>query len=621
MPRSDEVDLPARAPCGAAMSEQADVRRVGRTMGGPWLALSVATLAAILLCIGLAVAPTLFKGATLRSDIAEQVRATMGLTLTADGPVRFRLFPQPHVEMTDLRLADGSGRLAVEAQSLQGDVRFLPLLVGRLEIGSAWLDHPRLRIDLDAGAMPADSAIGRALHAAQPGPPSGQRLGTVTLVDGTAILKSKSQPHDILLEAINVTLDWRNLDAPATLTGAMTFAGVDADVAAWVAQPSNLLRGDSSALTLRIHSDVLDLSATGEFASSPSTRYRGRVTASAPSLPKALALAGFRGTWPAPFANLALKSDAAIGGGTLDLLNLRLRLDDNAFEGTLAYQSSGTAPTLSGTLASEQLSLAPFAASAPPVLDAERQWSREKVRPDLHDDLRLDLRVSATHMRLPPYLVDDAALSVMTRGGRTDVALVEGKAYGGALKGHASVGLSPDGFSLRAAGTLTDADASAMSWDVFGRQLAAGTLSLSANLEGAGDSADAMARSLRGWVRGKAKDGELSGFNIGLALQGQASGRDEDVVAALRKGRTPFETMDIALQVSDGTVTVDGFGLKGPTATLTLGGHADLVRRRLDLRTAASRPDAGGQLAFTIEGPFEQPRVGPAAAPANSEQP
>ncbi len=524
------------------MSERTEARGTGHSVRDPWLLLSLAALVAILACIGLAAAPTLFKGATLRSDLAEQVRSTTGLTLIADGSVRFRLFPQPHVEMTDLHLADGSGRLAVEAQSLQGNVRFLPLLVGRLEIGSAVLDHPRLRIDLDAGAVPADSAIGRALHAAQPGPtPGNQRLGTVTLVNGTAILKSKTQPRDILLDAVNVTLDWRNLDAPATLTGAVTFAGVDADVAAWVAQPSSLLRGETSAITLRVHSDLLDLSTTGEFASSPSAKYRGRVTASAPSLPKALLLAGIGGTWPAPFADLALTSDAAISGGTLDLLNLRLRLDDNSFEGTLAYQSSGTAPTLSGTLATEQLSLAPFAGSAPPLLDAERQWSRDKVRADLRDDLHLDLRVSATHMRLAPYLVDDAALSVMTRGGRTDVALVEGKTYGGALKGHASIGLSPDGFSVRAVGTLTDADASALSWDLFGRQLAAGSLSLSANLEGAGDSADAMVRSLRGWVKGKAKDGELSGTNIGLALQDQASGRGEDVAAALRKGRTPFE--------------------------------------------------------------------------------
>ena len=577
-----------------------------------------AVIIAVLLCAGAVAAPYLFKGATLRSEIAAQVRATMGLTLKANGPVRFALFPQPHVEMVDLHVADQSGTLRIDAESLQGEVRFLPLLVGRLEIASAALERPHLSIDLDAGEMPADSAIGRALRVSASGAaPGRQRLGTVTLVDGTAILKSKARARDVHVDAVNVTIDWRNLDAPATLTGAVAFEGVEADVAAWVAQPSNLLRGDSSAITLRVRSVPLDLSAGGEFAGAPAARYHGRVTLRAPSLPAALSLVGVEAALPAPFVNFTLSSDATVGGGTLDLLNLRLRCDDNTFEGTLAYQDHGGAPPiLSGTLATEQFSLAPFTAKAPPVLDGERRWSRDQLKPDLRDDLRLDLRISATHLRLAPYLVDDAALSVMTRDNRTDIALVEGKAYGGALKGHASIGISDSGFSVRAAGTLTEADASALSWDLFGRQLAAGLLTVSANLEGAGDSADALVRSLRGWVKGRASDGELSGVNLGLALRDPVGARGESMTAALRKGRTPFQTADFALQIADGLVTVDGGGLKGPDAILTLGGKADLAQRSFDLQNAASQPPGSGEgkMVFTIKGPFDQAHVAPVAA-------
>ena len=179
----------------------------------------------------------------------------------------------------------------------------------------------------------------------------------------------------------------------------------------------------------------------------------------------------------------------------------------------------------------------------------------------------------------------------MTRDGRTDVALVEGKAYGGALKGHASIGISDAGFSLRAAGALTEADAGALSWDLFGRQIAAGSLTMSANLEGAGDSADALVRSLRGWVKGRASDGELSGLNLGLALRDLAGTRG-DAAAALRKGRTPFQAADFALQIADGFATVEGGGLKGPDALVTLGGKADLAQRSFDLQNAAT-PAAG----------------------------
>ncbi len=581
-----------------------------------------ALLALLLLCAGLAAAPILFKGASLRSEIAEQVRSTAGLTLTADGPVRFRLFPQPHVEMADLHIIDRTGALRIDATGLEGQVRFLPLLVGRLEIASAALERPHLSIDLDAGPAPADRAVGRALRSDAPrGAPGSQRLGIVTLVDGTAVLKSKARAHDVVVDAVNLTVDWRSLDAPATLTGAVTFRGHSAEVAAWVAQPSSLLRGDSSAITLRVRSAPLDLSANGVFAGSPAAGYHGRITASAPSLPDALALAGIDAALPAPFADFTLTSDATVGGGTLDLPNLRLQLDGNAFEGTLAYQGNGGAPTLSGTLATEQFSLVPFLAKAPPLLDPARRWSRERVRPDRRDQLRLDLRISATHLRLPPYVIDDAALAVMTRDGRTDVALVEGKTYGGTLKGHASVGLSGGNFSVRAAGALTAADAGALSWDLFGRQVAAGSLSVSANLESAGDSAGALVGSLRGWAKGRVGDGELSGVDLGLALRDRDANDEDGASAALRKGRTPFEAADFSFQIADGVATIDSAGLKGPDATLRIGGKADLAQRRFDLRSAASLsstsslPSATGALVFTIKGPFDQAVVTPEPAP------
>ncbi len=558
------------------------------------------------LCIGVAAAPGLFKGATLRSDIVEQVHASMGLTLKVDGAVRFELLPKPHVEMVDLHIADKSGALRIDAESLQGEVRFLPLLVGRLEIASAVLQRPHLVIDLDAGASAPEGKMGRPLHPSPVGSMPGQRLGALTLVDGSAVLKSRARARDMLFQAVNVTIDWRNFDAPATLTGGLTFEGVDTDVAAWVAQPSALLRGDPSALTLRLHSALLDLSAGGEFAGSPIARYRGRVSLTGPSLPQALAFAGIRLPAPAPFANLSLTSDATAGGGAFDLTNLRLRLDGNAFEGTLAYQlGDGGASFLSGTLATEQLSLAPFIVKAPPLLDRDRRWSRDRVAPlPQADDLRLDLRISATHIRLSPYRIDDAALAVMTRDGRTDIALVDGKIYGGGVKGHVSLGSAPEGFSVRVAGSITDADASALSWDLFGRQVAAGSVSLAANLETAGDSASTLVGGLRGWIKGRAVDGDISG--LGTAVSDPTTGSGNALATALGKGRTPFDAAEMTLQIAGGQAAVEKGELRRADLLLKLSGMADVGQRRFDLTGVLGRPGGAGTPAFTIKGPFDR---------------
>jgi AsmA protein len=607
---------------------QITTRAVPPAWGWP-VAAACACLGGAVIVVAFAAAPYLFNGASLRSEIAEQVLSTTGLVLKADGPVQFRLLPQPHVEMADLHFTDRSGALTIDAATLAGDVRFLPLLVGRLEIASATLDHPHLIIDLDRKVIPADSTIGRAIKADGTMPPDGTgRLGVVTLVEGTAVLKGKARSGPTLIEAVNVTVDWRNLDAPASITGALTFRGVNADVAAWLGQPSSLLRGDHSAIALRIHSTSLDLSANGDVTTAPGLTFHGRLSAGAPKLADALALGGYGATLPAPFENVALTGDATIGGGALDLPNVHLHLDGNDYEGTLAYQTAGERPALAGTLATEQLSLAPFLNVAPPILDAERHWSTQQPHVDHTDRLDLDLRISATHLRLPPFVVDDAALAVMTRDNRTEVALVEGKAYGGKLKGRASIGMMDTGLSLRAAGSLNDADVSALTWDGFGRQLAAGALSISANIESAGDTPMALMNGLHGWIKGRASDGELSGVDLGHGLREMDRQRFEAVLPALRNGRTSFGTMVFGLQIVDGVATIDEAVLRGPDTTLNVSGKADIGRRALDLRAIAASPDADplaavSTLRFDIGGTFDKPTVMPqfVGKPSTSEKP
>ena len=224
-----------------------------------------------------------------------------------------------------------------------------------------------------------------------------------------------------------------------------------------------------------------------------------------------------------------------------------------------------------------------------------------------------------THIRLAPFTIDDAALAVMTRSDRTEVALVEGKVYGGTVKGRFSVGVQDDGVSLRGTCTLTDVDASALTWDGFGRQLATGTLSTSINLETSGGSIADLMRNLQGGLKGHATDGEISGIDIGRGLRGVDRNRGETLLTALRSGRTPFQTLAFAAQIVDGDATIDESSIKGPDAAIAIGGSADLGARRLDLQAVAT-PPAGvpltaaastPRLSFDIKGTFDKVMVKP----------
>ena len=555
--------------------------------------------------VGVAAVPFLFDGETLLSDVSEQVRATTGLVIECKGQARFVFLPDPHVSIGGLHVHDPSGTLTIDADALHGEVRLLPLLVGRLELSSATLVRPRLTIDLDGRAMRRDSMIGRALHAdaADGGPvprtTAGDRLGSVTLADGTATLKGGGLVRPFALGDVNVTLDWPDLQSSATLTGTLTLAGTGAAIATWVAQPSSLMRGESSAVTLNLHSLPLDLSATGDLVDTSTASFRGHVAARAPSLPAALALVGVDITSPAPLADLGLKSDTRIEvghGGTvrMDLPKLDLHVDGNHYEGTLAFLNGvdhGRAtPAMSGTLATEDLALAPFLSTAPPLMDADRQWARAPVPVNRAAPLALDLRISATHLRLRPVTIDDAALAVISRDDRLEIALIEGTAYGGGVKARVSSGVADGELNLRGAGSLDGADAAALSWDAFGRQVAAGSVSGSANIESTGDSPAALMEHLQGWAKGRASDGELSGVDLGLGLRALTRSQVAAVTPALRAGRTPFQTFEVALRLADGIATIGEATMRGPDATLSITGDADIGKRTLDLHAVAATP-------------------------------
>ena len=582
----------------------------------PWfLTIALAASAATVLLAGMAVAPYVFQGATLESEVSTQVSSTTGLVLTHRGPARFDLLPRPHVVMRQVHVADPTGTLTIDADSLSGEVRLLPLLVGRLELASATLVRPALVIDLEGRPMGADNTIGRAIRTTLP-PKSGQRLGIVTLLDGTALVKGRMFSHSPRLEAINVTVDWRDLDSPATLTGSAAIQAIHTEIAAWIADPSSLMRGDRSQMTLRLQSTPLDVTASGDLINSETATFNGRLTVTAPSLPVLLGLGGYETAGPAPFANVTLTSDSRIGvdrlGQTsLDLQALRLRLDGNDYEGTLAYQG-GAKPALSGTLATEQLSLSPFLHRVPKVLDGDRHWARTAVAFAHADPVDLDLRISATHLRIPPFVVEDAALAVMTRHDRTEIALVEGKAYGGAAKGRLSLGGANGDLSLRASGTLGDADALSLSWDAFGRQVAAGTISGAANFESTGDSPEALMSHLQGWARGHATDGELSGIDLGRGLRELERQRIEAILPALHGGRTPFHTLTFSARIVDGVASLDEAAVNGPEAQFTIAGQTDIGKRSLDLHAFATAPSpATAKMRFDVGGTFDKIVVAP----------
>jgi AsmA protein len=110
--------------------------------------------------------------------------------------------------------------------------------------------------------------------------------------------------------------------------------------------------------------------------------------------------------------------------------------------------------------------------------------------------------------------------------------------------------------------------------------------------------------------------GALAGLNVEQLLR-RLERRPLSGGGDFRTGRTPYDKLDIALSVRNGTVSVDTMTIDGPAVHLAMGGSASIPARELDLKGTASlvTQPAGHafELPFVVQGPWEDPLMLPDA--------
>lgn len=572
--------------------------------------------AAVLVAIAAATAPWAFSNAALRAEIASQIRHMTGLATLSQGRAVFVVLPQPHVSIDDVSFTDPSGALRINARYLKGYVRLASLFAGRIEIASATLGQPDMRLDLHGRPMPPDSVIGRAADAlpatAEAASADEARLGIVTLVDGRArLLRKQLSPDvtpDVTIDAINVTLDWRKPGAAAILTGQAKISGETAAIAAWIASPAGLLRGQQSPLSLKIDAPSLSLSADGGLASMPEWQFSGNIYAATPSVRAILERAGYPIPLPGPFGDFEASCDATVSARSAVLSGLHLKFDGNEFEGTLAFQARDPTPVLSGTLATNRLSLQPFLSGFPPAAGHDGQWNRDPFELSELGSADLDLRISAAHMLFSHFEIEDAAFSVMRNSSRLELALAGAKAYQGTFKGRVTFDMGANGVGMQAAGAISGADLAALSFDAFGWPEFYGSLTGAANLESTGASMSELMRNLDGAAQIDVAQGQLGGIDLESALH-RIDKSPLALLADIHRGRTAFDHASLSLRFAKGVASIEEGKLENPSLWLGFGGSVDFGERGLDLH-AVAKPAAGAAASGKDDSDFRFDIVG-----------
>ncbi len=579
-----------------------------------WLALPLALAA-----FAAGAAPWTVSGEALRRELAEQVLNSTGLRATAEGRATFAVLPRPRIKLENVIISDDHGSLVIHSDILRGNLRLLPLIAGKMELASVNLVSPEITYDHADLPLLRQGAIARASDALPATPAAAgadeARLGTISLSDGTARLRRRGAIDPILIEKINLTLDWPRLNAPASLSGSLAWQGERGEVAGWLGKPTAFLRGDQSPATLKIESPNLQLTASGALSGTPRIHFEGRMNAASPSLRALLGTFGIDVPLPGPLANLTLSGNARGNLQSLALSGLRMTMDGNSFEGALAIQGTQTRPAVSGTLASELIILAPIISDLPGLTGADGQWSRSPLSLAALDFADIDLRFSATRARWGRTVFEDAGCSILLSNGRLDVTLGQAKTFGGQVRGRLSLLPGAQGMDLRANGVFSRIDSATAMKEALRSIRITGEASGQFSLDGSGESVADIVRSLDGGAQITFRNGDILGLDLEQALR-RLEKRPLSIVTEMRNGRTGFETATVSARLNDGLIELNEAVVSGLGVQLAVNGHASLADRTMHLRALARQTgpgsvprESGPQLMLEIRGPWDDPSL------------
>jgi AsmA protein len=565
-------------------------------------------------------ASTLIPTATVRNTVISDIRAATGLEPTVRGEVTVSLFPIAKVSFADVVLGDGrDGEPALTAERLTAKLQLLPLLFGQIEPADVSLNEPRIAVRLEPDGRSNWSNLMAALtRTLRPGTDSGRVLSfsEIRMSGGTISVTEPSRRITEQLTNVELSFAWPSIARSFAATGRFTWRGEGFDASANAADLLAALSGERSGLKLRLGGEPFKLAYDGHISGRPTLKMEGTLAADGKSLREFMRWTGLQplpGGGGGPFA---LKAQATLTGGNFVLSGVNIELDGNVAEGVIAL-STEPRVTLKGTLAADGLDLSPYLSNGEVLRANERDWSRAPVSVDGLAGFDLDLRLSAARVTIATARIGRTAVAANLRSGRLTVAIGEAQAFGGSLKGAVVLAKEGEEANIKSQLQFSDVDMEACLGELFGVRRLEGRGNLTMTADATGDSALGFARTLTGTANLVAYQGAITGFNVEQLLK-RLEQRPLSVVADFRRGRTPFERLEIALRITDGTAKVEDVKLEGGAVRLAVGGTASVPSRDLDLKGTASLVTTsdsapGFELPFVVQGRWDDPILLPDA--------
>lgn len=550
----------------------------------------IAVAAALALVVGAVVAARVVRHAQDRMAFIAAIERETGLRVRGVGELEPAFWPSPGLRARSVSIGPGGALRQASIDALTVHLDLPQLLLGRVRVAAVTLASAQLTIDPERPFAP------RLRAAAARGE---RRLDTLRLRD-VAIAFGDAAGARAPLRVVSGELHWRDAEAPASFAGSIIWRDEPAQVALWAQAPVEIWNGRPSALLARVRSAPLFVEAEGEYAEG--LGFRGHVDVRSEELRRLAEI----GLLDAPQLHgvgaVAVKAEAALTNRGLSFANASIRLDGSTFEGSFSLRHDEGRPSLAATLASPDLDVSAWAKAAPKLMlqraGGKPAWSVDPLDWRREAAADLDLRISASHLRLPPYEAHDVALAVLMKRGRLELTVSEASGYGGAARGRLRVAPIDDGVEAKGAIALTDVDLGQLPARGSGPRALTGVVTGQFTFETSGATPKALAGALDGRLNAKLVKGEVAGLDLEhLVLR---PGRFFPVIVRANAARTTYDEASVALRAVSGAIMLDEARLRGPAVDAVARGGFDLPALTGSVRLEARATGAASAKPATI---------------------
>ena len=569
-----------------------------------------------LMVAGLAATSWLVDHNLVRQTVEQQIRAATGLELIAAGGIDISVFPGSYVSMHNVTLRDKAANSdLMQVETLTANLRLLPLLMQRFQIADIMLFEPQIMVKRHAdGKNNWATLIDRLSQIMKPGSDDQITFSEIRISDGLLTYNDEQNRLTETVSAIDVSLAWPSISRSFAATGQFDWRGQRVDGSIGVSDFLAALSGEKSGLKLRMAAAPFKFAFDGSVSDSASLLLEGTLTADSPSLRNALRWAGREPPGTGGFGRFALKARASVVGSTTALTNVNIELDGNVAEGVMTITNTGR-KNLQATLATEAIDLSPYIHTARLLATEARDWNRQLFDLSALSATDLDMRLSAARVTIGSMKFGRTALGANLRNGTMALSIGEAQMFDGIGRGSLVIARADSSANIKTHFQFTGVDLEACVSELFGLTKLSGRGDLSVALQASGSSPFGLAQSLEGTAKLTGQNGALNGFNIEQLLL-RLERRPLSGGGNFRTGRTPFNTIRVAMLFKDGLATADDILIDGPATRVTLSGTASVPQREFDMKGIASllpKPgQAGGfELPFVVQGPWDDPLIFP----------